>query len=134
MTELDDDGLVRAFESCREPAAGFHHADHVRVAWLYLGRMPLLAAAERFTTRLRLFAEAQGKPDRYHETITIAYLLLIHDRIVARGRGRMWREFAEANPDLLAWRPSILDRYYSPATLDSATARHTFVWPDLLAP
>jgi hypothetical protein len=132
VAALDDDGLVGAFEACVEPVGGFHHADHVRVAWLYLGRMPLVAAAERFTSQLRRFAAAQGKPDRYHETITLAYLLLIHDRIATRGRGATWCEFADANPDLLAWRPSILDRYYSPARLASATARRAFVWPDLI--
>jgi hypothetical protein len=69
-------------------------------------------------------------PERYHETISLAYLLLIHDRIVTRGRGATWDDFAEANTDLLTWQPSILDRYYSRDLLDSDLARRTFVWPD----
>lgn len=34
--------------------------------------------------------------------------------------------------DLLAWQPSILDRYYRAETLDSDRARRTFVMPDRL--
>ena len=128
-----DAELVAAFETGRVAAGrdGFHHADHVHVAWTYLGRLPLLSAAETFITNLKRFAAAQGKPERYHETISLAYLLLIHDRIVARGRGATWDDFAEANPDLLVWRPPILTRFYSQELLDSDRARRHFVWPDL---
>jgi len=128
----NDDALVAAFEACTAPDAGFHHADHVRVAWIYLGRLPLLAAADSFAASLERFAAAHGKPQLYHETITLAYLLLIHDRIVRHGRGATWTEFADAHPDLLTWQPSILDRYYSPTLLGSDLARGTFVWPDLV--
>ena len=73
---------------------------------------------------------AQGKPNLYHETITWAYLFLIHERI-ARGDGvQDWERFAEQNPDLLQWKPSILERLYSGRVLDSDLARRTFVFPD----
>jgi hypothetical protein len=132
MTPLDDADLIAGFEACTVPNESFHHADHVRVAWLYLGRSSWLAAADTFTTNLRRFAAAHGKPERYHATITCAYLLLIHDRIVTRGRGGTWSEFAGANPDLLTWQPSILTRYYSQELLASELARGTFLWPDRL--
>ena len=130
---MRDDELMAGFEAGTEPTGGFHHADHVRVAWIYLTRLPLLAAADAFATNLKCFAAAQGKPERYHETVTLAYLLLIHDRIVMRAGGGTWGEFAGANPDLLTWKPSILDRYYSRELLDSDLARTAFVWPDLVA-
>ena len=38
--------------------------------------------------------------------------------------------FADANPDVLAWKPSILDRYYSRELLISDVARKTFLMPD----
>lgn len=37
--------------------------------------------------------------------------------------------FAARNPDLLAWKPSILDRYYDPEILRSERARRVFVMP-----
>jgi hypothetical protein len=100
------------------------------VAWTYLGQLPLLEAAETFVANLKRFAAAQGKPERYHETITLACLFLIHDRIVARGRGATWDGFAEANPDLLRWPSPVLARYYSRDVLDSDAARLHFRWPD----
>jgi hypothetical protein len=75
---MDDATLVDSFENGVVPPGGFHHAQHVRVAWYYLRRRPLPEALDRFQTRLRFFAEAQGKPDLYHETITTAYVLLIN--------------------------------------------------------
>ena len=38
-----------------------------------------------------------------------------------------WAGFASRNADLLAWKPSILDRYYRPETLLSERARLTFL-------
>ena len=41
-----------------------------------------------------------------------------------------WDEFARHNPDLLAWKNGILNRYYQEATLQSHLARTVFVFPD----
>jgi hypothetical protein len=43
-TRLNDEEFVKAFESCTLPNAEFHHADHVRMAFLYLCRFPPLEA------------------------------------------------------------------------------------------
>jgi hypothetical protein len=127
---MSDEELVRAFEQGTAPDGGFHHADHVRVAWYYLRSEPLLHALVRFTTARRAFAAAQGKPDLYHETITVAYVLLIADRLAA-ARDLPWEQFAERNADLLTWKPSILSRFYSEDVLWSDRARQVFVMPAL---
>src|SRR6185503_15445544 len=75
---MSDAELVERFE--RADVAKFHHPDHVRVAFAYLRVMPLLDAIGRFTAALRRFAAAQGKPRLYHETITWAFLFIIHER------------------------------------------------------
>jgi hypothetical protein len=130
---MDDETLVAAFEAGQEPPGGFHHREHVRVAWYYLQRHPLPEALVRFSTALRRFAEAQGKPGLYHETITTAYVLLINERLDGQERALPWDAFADRNPDLVSWKPPILDRYYQPGTLKSDRARRTFVLPDRLA-
>jgi hypothetical protein len=43
--------------------------------------------------------------------------------------GESFEAFAARNPDLFAWKPSILDRYYDPETLRSDRARRVFVMP-----
>jgi hypothetical protein len=126
---MTDAGFIRSFEDGTLPNTAFHHRDHVRLGWLYLRRHPPLEALTRFADGLRRFAAANGHPGLYHETITWAYLLLIHERM-ARGGEPTWEEFAARNPDLLGWKPSILDRYYAPETLGSELARRVFVMPD----
>ena len=130
---LDDVTLLREFERGTLPPSAFHHREHVRVAWLYLKAQPPLTALDRFAEGLKRFAAAQGHAGLYHETITWAYLLLIRERMEREGSGATSEEFAERNPDLLAWKPSILDRYYRPETLGSELARRVFVLPDRAA-
>ena len=130
---MDDESLVRAFEAGEVPDGGFHHAEHVRVAWFYVRHHVLPEAIGRFSAGLRHFAERQNKPGLYHATITVAYVLLINERMAATPDAN-WTDFARRNPDLLLWRPSILDRYYTPDTLSSPHARQTFVMPDRLLP
>ena len=128
---MDDAELLRLFESGQLPPGGFHHEQHVRVAWNYLRRAPLPLALERFCDALKRFAIAQGKPDLFHATITTAYVLLIHERL--RGAEHDdWGSFAAPNRDLFQWNPSILDRYYTPETLKSQAARALYVPPDRL--
>ncbi len=130
---MTDDEFVAAFENCTLDSAAFHHADHVRMAFLYLSRYPALEALGRFSAALVRFADFLGKPGLYHETITWAFLLLIRERMARAGRPQTWPEFAAANGDLLGWRENILARYYLPETLSSDLARTTFLFPDRIA-
>jgi hypothetical protein len=95
-----------------------------------LCRYPALEALERFSEALKRFAAAQGKAQRYHETITWAYLLLIRERLARAARTQSWEEFAEQNGDLLKWKGGVLGTLYRQETLDSDLARQTFVLPD----
>lgn len=124
------DDLIRRFEDGTLPASDFHHRDHVRLAWLYLDEEPPIAALARFAEGLKRFASRNGKEALYHETITWAYLLLIHERKARAEAGETWDEFAARNPDLLTWKPSVLDGYYRRETLESDLARRVFVMPD----
>jgi hypothetical protein len=129
---MTDDELISQFENCTIPNDSFRHADHVRTAFLYVSRYPAIEALERFSASLRCFAAAHGKPDRYNETITWAYLFLIRERIARTGGTLSWLEFAQANPDLLNWRDSILGNYYRADTLTSELAKRVFLFPDKL--
>ena len=127
MNERD---FVAGVESCTIGARDFRHADHVRLAWIYLRDYPLLDAIARFVSTLRRFAAHQRVPEKYHETVTWAYLLLIHERMRRGGEPQEWERFRVENEDLFARNPSILDRYYARATLESDIARKSFVLPD----
>jgi hypothetical protein len=123
---MTDEELLEQFESALLPGDRFHHAEHVRVAFLYLRRYPLLEALHKFSDSLRRFAVANGKPDRYHETITWAYMFVVHERM----QQETWEMFSRSNADLLDWRNSILKKYYREETLASEKAKRQFVMPD----
>lgn len=129
-----DREFLRAFEATRIAPAEFHHREHIRAAWAVLCHYPLDEALRRYRAALQRVAARAGKPGIYHETITCAYLLLIHERLTAQsssgdGDSLQFTEFAARNPDLLTWRPSILDAYYSKEVLSSERARQIFVLP-----
>src|SRR5262245_26049431 len=131
-SELDDDALLAAFESAALPPASFHHRDHVRVAWICCTRYPPEVALARFCDALRRFAAAHGAAEKYHATLTWAFVLLVGERIARGGACSSFDEFARRNADLLDWQKgrSVLDRFYRPETLASAVARARFVMPD----
>ena len=122
--------LWRGFLDTTLPAEQFHHAQHVEVAWLFVREHGMPAALGEFTAAIKRFADAKGATGLYHETITWAFLLLIAER-QARCAAATWDAFAAANPDLLVWKPSILERYYSREVLKSDLARKVFLFPDL---
>ena len=126
---MTDDELVAAFEATTLPADQFPHSAHVRVAWWYLRHGPLPEALGRFSSALRRFADAKGATGKYHETMTVAYMLVIAER-VSDAPGLTWPEFSARNADLFE-RSSILARYYRPETLASERARKAFVMPDV---
>jgi hypothetical protein len=121
--------VIERFENNATPDEFFHHADHVRLAFAYLGQYPVFEALQKFATALKRFAAARGKTQLYSETITCAYFFLISERI-ARSEVTEWDEFARQNPDLLTWKDGILNRYYRETTLKSDLARTVFIFPD----
>jgi hypothetical protein len=130
MSGPNDDELLRRFEDCSLPLDRFRHSVHIQVAFLYLCKHPVLDVLGRFPAALTRYAEAHGKLGLYHETITWAYILLIHERVQRAGHSQTWAEFAAANADLMTWSDSILKEYYRDETLHSELARKIFVFPD----
>jgi hypothetical protein len=128
---MTDKELIDHFEDGTLPDECFHHREHVRIAFLYLTKYPVLEVLQVFSRTLRKFAEARGKPHFYHETITWAYVFLIQERVARAGTNQTWEDFACSNPDLLLWKEGILTRYYRAETLMSDMARAVFVLPDL---
>ena len=131
---MTDEEFIAEFEDCRVDGAAFHHAEHVRMGFLYLSRYPVLESLQRFSASLKRLATALGKPGLYHETITWAFLLLIRERMARAGLPQSWAQFAAANPDLMTWERNILRKYYRDETLSSPLARSTFVFPDNISP
>ena len=126
---MTDDQLVAAFENRTFKADTFHHPEHVRVAFAYLRRHDLFETLELYRAGLKRLAAWAGFPQKYHETVTCALVVLINERMIARPDLETWEDFAAANPDLLAWKDGAFFDYYDASVLDSPTARSTFILP-----
>ena len=127
---MSDDDFLAQFENSTLPQERFHHADHLHAAWLYLSRFSATEAIKRFSEALRSYTTSLGRADRYHETITWAYLLILNERIQRMEHCATWEQFTAAHADLFDWKNSILLKYYRPETLESELARRTFLMPD----
>jgi hypothetical protein len=124
---MNDAEFLAALEQCALEECSFGHAAHVRAAYLYLRSGEFETALVRMRSALRRYAAALGNANRYHETITVAYLALIRQRLFERGDGGNWPEFARQNPDLLD--RNFLLRFYPKAQLESELSREIFVLP-----
>jgi hypothetical protein len=138
---MNCDDLIRALEDCTLPPAALDHRAHVQAGFAYLQRHGFAGALSAMGSALRTFADHHGKAGLYHETITAAFLALIHERMaedlleqehaiaLAEARSLDWKHFAARHPDLFS--PDLLARYYPKDKLRSDVARHCFVLPTL---
>jgi hypothetical protein len=133
-TMFDDDrDFLRAFEAASIPAADWTHAEHVRMAYLYLRDLPFGDA--RIRDGIKALLAAQGHvptpTSGYHETITVAWAHLIAAAVAWQPQvpGAGFASFAAAHPHLLA--KTLLRLYYTKDRGSSAEARTTFVAPDI---
>jgi N-formylglutamate deformylase len=123
-----DQAFLEALESCRLPPSAFGHEGHVRAAYLWLRSGTLGEAIDRVGSAIRRYAAAQGRAGRYHETITLAYVLLIRRHLHERGDGGGWDGFRAANPEL--FERDLLLRWYGRDELAAPLARRVFVLPE----
>jgi hypothetical protein len=131
-TELTDAEFVRAFEACELSNECFHHRDHIRLAWIYLQRYTELEAREHMAGAIRRFAAHHGKSDKYHETVTVAWLRLVANGIARMPAHASFEELTGALPELLDKRT--IEKFYSRQALTSDVARTTYIEPDLQPP
>jgi hypothetical protein len=126
---MSDDEFLAAFESAAIPRPEWTHEAHVRMAWLYLSRLPFAEALHQVRTGIQKLNAKIGSPDGYHETITVAFVRLIASRM---GDGKPYAAFRECNPELFDRKLGALLRHYTKERLYSAEARLAFIEPDVL--
>lgn len=129
---MTDAEFLEAFETCCLRADQWTHQAHVRMAWLYLQRMPLPLAIPVVREGIKRYNVSLNKPLGYHETITLAFLHLISDRIQNGNSPQSFEIFCSQHPDLLDREMKTLLSHYQKETLFSQLARESFVCPDLL--
>jgi hypothetical protein len=121
--------FVRLVEAGDFPGDKFHHGDHIRLAWIYVETLGAAAAEERIRVSILKFATNLNHPEKYHDTMTRAWLRLV---AVGHAIGPQTGDF----PDFIAQHRWLLNRdalssFYSKPHLMSDAARQGWVGPDL---
>lgn len=122
------DPLVQAFERGTVDPARFHHREHLYVAWCYLRALPPEEALARYVRHLRRLTTALGAPNKFHATMTWAYVILLHDAMV-HFPGEDFDSLLAKSPAVLDHRGGALSAYYDREQLDGQDARGRFVLP-----
>jgi hypothetical protein len=123
---LTEDELVAGFESATLEA--FPHADHVRLTIIYLTRFGREETLRKMYDGLLRFATAKGKPEKFHVTMTRAWVDLIESARRAYPSIETPAALATKCPELLD-RDALL-RFYSPERLNSREAQADWLPPD----
>jgi len=129
---MTDEEFLTAFEA--RTIGALPHGDHVKVAYLYLRRYPLDEAIAKVRTGLRGLAAAWGAPvddleQGYHETMTQAWVRLVHLTLNDGGVAESADAFCDQHPKLM--QKTHLHLFYSPGRLKAWVAKREFVEPDL---
>jgi hypothetical protein len=70
-SDTSDAEIARMLERGEMPPAGFHHADHLRVALVYLNESATVVdALDRMAATLRHFAASVGQAQKYSQPTT----------------------------------------------------------------
>ena len=107
--------------------SAFPHREHVRMAFEMLRRHDFAETVWHFSRTLRAMATRAGKPQAFNQTVTIAFLSLIAERMERDGAPD-FAAFVRAHPEMLD--KSALSRWYRPDQLSTEIARRTFVLPE----
>ena len=133
---MTDDEFLLAFESASlTKEQQWTHAAHLRMAYCHLKTYAYGEALDRVRKGIPRLNEKLGTPELlergYHETLTVAWMRLIHATMRQRGALEDAGTFFKAHPHLT--HSTVIGLFYSDDRLWSWEAKHGFVEPDLLA-
>ncbi len=128
---IEDQKFKRDVESCQFPVADFDHRAHLRLAYVYLAsNSPETATQKMRNTILGLLTQIGIDPsEKYHETLTEAWILAVHHFMKKTDHARSADELIDKNQMMLD--SKIMLTHYSAELLFSDEARSRFVEPDL---
>ena len=119
--------LAEQFANCRWPCEQWTHRAHLAVALVYLEQWSFEEALTRLRHDIVRYNSACGKPNSYHETVTVFFLR----RIAAHREAHPHRSLPVLVEDLVqVCSMQSLDEHYSRELLGSPAARSSWQPPD----
>jgi hypothetical protein len=125
-----DPELAAMLATVTGPGGEFRHRQHIHLAFLAVRRYGMPEATGRICTWIRGIAAYQRAPQKYHHTVSQAWVELVAHHVADEPDCADFEDFARRNPALLDKR--LLARHYRSSTLAAAAARRGWVEPDLL--
>ena len=127
---VPDPELVAILAAITGPTGEFRHRQHVNLAFLAVRRYGMPEATGKVCAWIRQIAAYQSAPQKYHHTVSQAWVELVAHHDAADPECADFDVFAGRNPALLDKR--LLGRHYRSSTLAAGPARGGWVEPDLL--
>ncbi|MFJ8589276.1 hypothetical protein ACIRD2_32090 [Streptomyces sp. NPDC093595] len=125
-------GGVRLFDELMAEVtaatAHFDHRAHLHLTWLAVRRVGMPAAVGLVGEGIRRTARSAGAPQKYHATLSRAWVELVAYHAADRPTTEDFAAFVERHPLLLD--KHLLTRFYHSTTLAGARARTDWVAPD----
>lgn len=127
----DDKSFLYQVETFDFPVESFDHRAHVRLAYIYLAGGDVKTAVDKTKeTLLGLLKHAEIDPnEKYHETLTNAWIIAVHHFMKQSSAFESANEFLDNNVKLLDLK--IMMTHYSYEVLFSERARKNFVEPNI---
>jgi hypothetical protein len=112
------------------PDGAFRHRQHVNLAFVAVRHHGMPAAVDKVCAWIRQIAAYERAPQKYHYTVSRAWVELVARHVAADPDCDRFDTFAQRHPALLDKR--LLTRHFHSSTLASKQARHGWAEPDLL--
>jgi hypothetical protein len=128
---MSEDEIIHAALAESVTPAGFHHRDHICLAWRLNRELGVDAAPGAIARAIQLIAARHGEPGKYHETLTQFWARVVGYHVEGCPDLSDFEQFIFAYPHLLD--KDLPARHWRRETLFSVAARAAWVEPDLLA-
>ncbi len=112
------------------PGSAFRHREHIHLAYIAVRRFGPAGAADAVAGWIRHIAVYQRRPQKFHATVTRAWVEIVAHHMAAAPAGQDFAAFADWYPPLLDKR--LLTRHYTSGVLASPAAKAGWVEPDLV--
>jgi len=113
------------------PGGAFRHREHIHLAYLAVQRYGPDEAAGAVAAWIRHIAAYQRAPQKFHATVTRAWVEIVAHHMAAAPPADDFTTFAARYPALLDKR--LLTKHYSSRALASPAAKTGWLEPDLAA-
>ncbi|MDC6363462.1 MULTISPECIES: hypothetical protein [Flavobacteriaceae] len=130
-SQFSDIEFIEAFEKAVLNPKLFNHEAHLRLAWIYLQSFGEQKAIEKTCSGIKHFDIVCGNGDKFHTTITVASVKMVH-HFIKKSKSASYFDFIEEFPQLKVAFKEILGQHYSPEVFISKKAKVDYIAPDVL--